>query len=310
MKNKWTWMNGVFSLSLLLGFSAGAWGDLIAYEGFRYPEGKLLGQGASNSRGWIGAWGGLTNENAAQVVTRSMAYANGEIAIDNSGSGKALRTSQIGHNNLATRRYRVVEPVAELFVSALFQVETPSGSNTWWNQLWLNDVDTEPSASMISHAGGTIGARAGGTSSWSSGSPVVNTREGAVWFLVMRLSKSDPEEGNFDRVDVYINPRSKTDFTALRVQTATADMGKALMDYLGFRVNSVNDGYAGSKQYWSEIRVGTTWASVVVPQPGGTVMVVADSGVPKNLGAAVAMIHPGRFLASLNRPVFSGLSHD
>ncbi len=275
MNKRQSWKQRMMALVALVIIAGPASADLIAYEGFRYPEGILPGQGSTNIRGWIGNWGGRTNENAAKVVVRDMVYTNGVIVMDNRGSGKALESSQINHNNLVTRRFRVDDSVDELFVSALFQVVTPEGSNTWWNQIWLNNVDTGPLASMISHAGGTIAARAGGTSSWSSGWPTVNTRLGGVHFLVMRLSKSEASEGNFDQVDVYINPSSKTDFTAFRVQSASADMGTALMDYIGLRVNSVNDGYVGSKQYWSEIRIGTTWESVVVPQPGGTVMVIA-----------------------------------
>lgn len=238
--------------------------QIIAYDSFDYLVGNL--SGSNGGTGWSTQWNGNTAGDPAQIVTRSLRYANGDVSVDNDASGKALQTRNTTTSNHAYRRIYIAPEVDEIFVSALFQVDTPDDS--WFTQLWLwatviGGLETFPS--MSQYGNGVLHARIGGSGHAASG---VNTRDGEVNFLVIRLSKTGDAGANFNRLDLYVNPDSRT-LPLVSDANRVIDTGKDFVDFLGFRA-SASGGSTNANLYWGELRVAESWDAAVIqvtPEP-------------------------------------------
>ena len=228
----------------------------VAYEGFDYTAGQsLLNQ--SGGSGWTAAWVNGTLDEDATIVSPGLTY-SGLPTVGNAS------TTQNQSNARAFTTTGLMDDGDVLWFSCLLN---PTGTSS--------DLRFQVTSTNARGKGGgfRVGSYQSETEQWTvtaaindgGGTGSVLIDKDSVSLIVGRTTFADSGD---DRVDVWVNPTSEPtgDSTVYALRAMTAG------DYVWF-------GGGGSWQAnLDEIRVGTTFSDVVVPEPA-TMVLLSLGGV-------------------------------
>lgn len=244
----------------------------IAVENFeKLDVGALNGQGPSGN-GWTGAW--WAAHETSEVVEKKLEYRKGKIRID--GGKYALRVSKDGRP--AVSRPFEKRGDSPIYVGFLFNGHIPANAQRILG-VYLNG-NTENADC------GTVGADL----FWSSGkanaviyayntTPVRGSCTTAsapdeTHFVIVKMTANGYDEwgGNsYANCYIYVDPSTLEEPEKADAQASTARSGAYYFDKLYMRLyNFKTDDYA----FVDEIRVGSTWRSVIPDPPKGFLLLV------------------------------------
>lgn len=238
------------ALSLATGLSAFAQ-DLIAYDGFDYPASSNL-QGKNGGTGWSGAW-------ADAGIAPTAVNATGLVWPDLLTGGGCAKTAATTSFDLSTYQRGLASytaPANTIYVSFLLRPDADFGTGgglrfgNWPNAMWVG-------AHPAYYVYGLM------TSNGLGDDSNVPLAPGQTTLLVARMVKS----GASVTYSLWVNPAVGA------AQPAFPDASYSIAQLLPQSVTLVNDGGFTT----DEIRVGTTWASVL-PTPPVCVGDFNDSG--------------------------------
>lgn len=268
--------------SVLLAGLALSRAALIAYDGFEsYTAGSNMpDRGAAGEfnggTGWSNAWDeSAVTTGDASVISQSLTYSAGNVTVNG-----GVNTLQLESNNddIALRSY--APESGTVFVSYLFRTPSSAGNNPDRDfiQQWNRPTETyiaDGNASLVHDLTGgetQFGARINSSSATNFGSPP-NTQEDTTYFLVTRISKTGfGSIGNYETVDVFVNPTSTTTPGTPTATMTDLDSFSSLSS-IGFRLALVESN--ADTYLIDEIRVGTSWDAVVIPEPSTFILVGA-----------------------------------
>jgi hypothetical protein len=302
----WTHALTIATATLLLGAGSQAHASLIAYEGFATPGDYTNGTGLdSQTAGGTGNWSGdytlmtAGNANMLKSSTASMTYStlpttDGSGTKNTSGTNNRLelaRSIDIGGVFPANEDVTTVGLQGQLWMSVL--VNRTFGTNGWSVSLSHNNT------TAISQMGVGIGApngsaepiRAGiqGTFSTHADTAIVTN---TTYFVVARISDivteivagSPPTALRWPVVDVWINPvidPDHIDYIDLASIAIGSGQQSVTRQHQGIGTTQYLQIYShqNTRIDFDEIRIGTTFDSVIgIPEPGSLVL-MALSGL-------------------------------
>lgn len=252
----------ILSAALLLG-SPLAQATLIAYDDFSYTAGASIG-GEAGGSGWAGAWatnGTATNYSASTALT----YSNGSVEVTGD-----TRTALVGSNTSDLYARAFASQTSTLYFSLLFRLDSNTLDGDDFVHFMLNnDTNNTDSAGigLLSTTTDYLGARIGGSNGGNTTSSSTNFVANTTYFLVGKIWKSNVG-GNYDTIDLFINPSSTIE-PVTPSASDTASMSGGTVSYFtvrGFGIDS-NDRFL-----FDELRIGDTFASVVVPEPSAAIL--------------------------------------
>ena len=263
----------VSGTSLLL--SPAAHGSIIAYDGFDYTTGALEGKGTAGD-GWGGAWRDTLLQTAliggASVQEPGWTY--------NSLPVSGNRARLVGFNGESANAYRDLSSTigntsGEVWVSFIGHVTGPSsgvGYIAFYNATDANEGGAAGQGRKFFIGSGGFsdvdGVRHWGllaqNSHTSSASTTALTTAAATsqTFLLTRLIYGD--NGNLTSMDLWINP-ALGDSGALGAADASLSSALTQRDYSFDRIRMF--GINGETTTFDEIRIGTTFDAVAIPEP-------------------------------------------
>lgn len=287
--------------------------DFIASDNFDSykPNSKLAN--ANGGEGWDtpwagNAWASITN-NPADIV--SYVLEDGSVR----GGGYALKIagSTVDPNALALevlqRRFSTVPKGDDVYASFVFKIKSPdvadgsplTGVNAarWHAADGARDPENDTAAyvGINGHAGGKVSNTLHG---------VNNTLiAGKPYFIVVRYGGWNPSQNRYKTCRVWLNPASadkdSTD-PAIVVEANDAAAGFGNTHIEGVYVNTLGLTMGGAYHVVDDIRVGSTWESVVGAAP------VFEPGAPPQIDALPSTeFAPGDVL-TLTGSKFTGLA--
>ena len=252
----------VLALGALVGMTAFA--DKAAYDGFETADlGALDGQ-----IGGTGFSGAYTANGALTVIKRSLVYEKGTLKIDGGKQALQMKRSTVENENVLGSR-PLAETHAEdvFYVSALVYVDknTKSSGNrdTYWVGL-AAAVGSAPTGGLgVEDTAYKWSGIVGGQSRLSS----VVVDYASPHFIVAKIHKNTKgETGKYDRVSLMVDPESADEPTTWTMsnQNSGSSTTYSEMSALSFYMK-YDRAEPADTVLFDEIRVGTTWADVVVP---------------------------------------------
>jgi len=242
----------VFSLLSDVGRAA-----IVASDGFDYTVGSQLG-GNNGGTGWAGAW--------SSVASVTVQNASPPLSVN-----PAVRLTQ-NNSNAAYRSLGSSFAGNEVFVGFTFQFNSGSITNNDFMGLWFDNAATGDHTSVpniglkaeLGPGGTDYFVRVTGTGgSWSQ---AVQAQIGQTVEIVGRLWKSGAS-ATFNNYSLWINP----DYNALGAPDVTATGAGSLSQFGIVGIRTVN--LSGSDALFiDDLRLGTTWGDVVVPEPAALVI--------------------------------------
>ncbi len=251
----------------------------IATDSFDSYVGDI-GGGAGGS-GWTSDWAAASSNTQAQS-TNILSYSAGAVSVD--GGTQSVQHVDDNNNPQVSRSFAPQSGV--VYFSLLMQLPT-SADNEYVGFHFTDSnnggLDNTPSAEIGLYGGGgsTGFVRAGVTDpSNNRGLDSEPYTNGDTFFVVGRISDEGPDgtAGEYDRLELFINP---TSLTEPPVATRTADRASTMMSLDTFAVRTANFA-AGESVVFDELRIGTSYADVVVavPEPASVVLLMlATTGV-------------------------------
>ncbi len=244
------------------------------YEGFEglTVDASLNGQGAGT--GWSGTWS--TQDRDVTVRSGGLSYANGDVSHD--GGDRHIEVNITPAASGATDKLRGVfarnlgssialEPGAVWYISFLTQIDSQTADHFEP----IVAVGNPGSGNRLSGAGivgSTWTDAQSGAYIGESSNTGPNVAENVTHLLVAKISAEvDPGDSTlkFFRSELFLNPDSTTepatpDATKTKFNGSTADVQEI------YSFVKVGDGNGG---LWlvDDIRVGTSYSDVVVPEP-------------------------------------------
>lgn len=242
---------------LFASVASSAWAVPIAYDGFESYDGDvgLSGLSAGNgSTGPGGEFGWTSDWTAVSGVTVGIAAPVGQ------------RTGQINGatNNIVAATRSFTPQTGTVYFSVTYRAAAGLegsdflhfylGNNTVanTNSGGFGDIDT-----TLTNFGARIGTGNGGDTTNS----LIPSIAAQTYLLVGKLSKTSG--GNYDRVDLYVNPVSTIEPVAADA-TDFADAGISTVSHFSVRSFNLDD---GDIYQFDDVRIGTSFADVV-PEPG------------------------------------------
>ncbi len=262
----------------VLGITAGQAGaGLLAYDGFESytPSTTTTVAGGNGGTGWVGAWQGT---NVTNPVVRDSAYdySNGVVVID--GGDQSLRLSH-AHDAYINRQFAT--QTGTVYFSLLLTVNTALANNHYV-VFALSDSPSQAqsAASGLNNTSNTtLGVRLTSTDFNSASNVSSNTSvfQNQTYLLVGRVAKeAGLSPTAYDRLDLWVNPATLTEPAYNARVNRSIHPGSTLS---WFTVRTVN--LNGTQDYrLDEIRIGTTWESVVaIPEPATLALLAAGAVV-------------------------------
>lgn len=238
----------------------------IAIDDFEsYEVGALSGKGASED-GWTGSWTAASD--TSQVVEESLVYRKGRIHI--SGGSKALRVS--ANSDTALMRTFERHQDSPMYMGFLVRPEVAAGGKMLGMYLNGNSGRTNT---------GTLGTDV----CWSSGKPTAtiyagNTNPvrdafnndfaiGETHFIIVKLVASGYDDKNvntYSSSHLYVDPSTLDEPAS---SDARAYTGLSRNDYFDKFIMRLYNIASGEFFYVDELRIGSTWRSVIPDPPKG-----------------------------------------
>jgi len=248
--------------------------EQIAYEGFEsYAAGPLNGAGMAGD-GWLGSW--YTATSLVQVVSESMSYNGGAVFVN--GGTHAVHYTTI---NISPLIQRDTIPIG--YGPAYFSVLVKGqGMQNDVHSFVLRDMNYTGGPDGIPHSLGMDFARGAGdsgpgyidaevysASNRERGLTDVATTNGVTYFVVVRLNRSANTQ--YETADVIVNPTSGTEPTTGWASVTYTECEALTLSAFAVRA-AVMD--FGDWITFDEIRIGTTYESVVPSRSLGTLIMI------------------------------------
>ena len=262
----------------------------LAYEDFEsFAPGNFTSGGGWTVPGTPGVAISIVNN-------KDLSYSGGAVFIDagnqalrfSSGSDSSVITGDTINAVAHTTFPSQTGPIYFSFLAELNDVV--HNNNGVFMQTFLSDNNTIHSSGSMILFGGASGSQPGDmrarlTNSSGTRSEVTPSySRDTTMFMVGRLSKSGAPGSNYDTFEMIVNPTSLTEPGSWTYVPSTFNTNTSSVDHLGIRLANTS----GSELAWiDEIRIGTTFNSVVVPEPGTGIMLILA-------GMALALFHRRR----------------
>lgn len=279
-------------LALGMALASEACAAVIAYDGFEeYTAGGQVESSSTVSlNGGSGFTSGYDVDDARRTnlvisdqTSSPLVYSNGAITIQ--GGNRALAINDAATATaLLTRAFPETNGITTpLYFSFLFSTNQPSlivtGDTRDFLQFGLDGgAGGEPNAS-IGDSNGTENqaffarAGAGGTTATSS----IAVAPLTTYLLVGKIYSQGGVA--FDRVALIVNPTSLTEPSATSTASASTGIGNGT-NFDRFTIRTANTD-AGDIYLFDELKIGTTYESVVtpVPEPSSVLLVLSGLGL-------------------------------
>ena len=269
----------VLAASLLLcGFSLSANASLIAIDDFNsYTTGSNIDT-LNGGSGWTGGWD-ASSATTTQVSSESLTYTLDGFTY---GGGNSFLLTGAGNNNAAIRTMTTDTSGQDYYASFLVKYEGPSGTETGQvdvqHGFTLAALDSsgayDSSDNMVFANGGgrRLEARSGGSNTDVSTILQLQT----TYLVVAKFSGWDEINGNYTTTQAWLNPAKADEFSTDPTITAThTDPGSDQFSGIAMRFLNNTDFGGDYKVYMDDLRIGTTWDSVVIPEPGTYSLIAA-----------------------------------
>lgn len=232
---------------------------IIAYDSFNSYTANSTLNGDNGGTGWSGAW----SSNSSVIVespTTALSYAGGAVAVN--GGANAVQIPDVNGDGIISREFS--SQSGALYFSFLYREDARAGTATNFLQFALNnDAAINGSGAIVaSEAVGEFGVRltnlTGTQTTGNSATPTIDV--GTTYFVVAKLYKS---ASNYDRMSLFVNPTSLTE-PGTPSATSITDIGISSVSFFSVRTANLA---AGDQTLFDELRVGTSFADVVIPEP-------------------------------------------
>lgn len=234
----------------------------IAYEPFTGAPGNSI-FGTNGGTGWTGAWANPPTNGTITFAAQNLSYNAGQLAIDGGGSAALVTVTANANNLFGSRGF--VNQTGTVYFSFLFRTATSAGPNNDFFQFGLDSGNVNPRVSLghsstdtTSNTNTEFFSRAG-TDPNDSAFSGVDTFIDTTYFVVGRATRGT---GNYNNVTLYFNPTTATE--PVSGVTSSVDSGVANLNTFVFRIARSE---AGDSFLFDELRIGTTYADVVVVAP-------------------------------------------
>ncbi len=266
------WIAACFATFLLC--SSAVHGLQIAYDGFSYTADATIG-GENGGTGWTGAW--VTNGTATNYTASTpLAYSAGSVTVTGD-----TRTALVGSDATDLYARPFAPQTGTLYFSFLFRYDDNGSAGNLENDEFVHFMLNNDAANNISGGigllststsflGVRIGVSNGGGTTVSSPTTMLAD---TTYLLVGKIWKDGL--ANYNRVDLFINPSTSVEpgtASATRTESMTVNT-ISHFTVRGFQIDT-NDRYI-----IDELRIGTTYDSVVVPEPSTAMLILGASGV-------------------------------
>ncbi|MBC2602719.1 PEP-CTERM sorting domain-containing protein [Puniceicoccus vermicola] len=264
---------------LLSGFSLSANASLLAIDNFNnYTAGDNIDT-LNGGTGWTGGWNAST-ATTTQVSSESLTYTLDGFTY---GGGNSFLLTGAGNNNAAIRTMTTDTSGQDYYTSFLVKYEGPSGTETGQvdvqHGFTIAALDSSgayaSSDNMVFANGGgrRIEARSGGSNTDVSTILQLQT----TYLVVAKFSGWDDINGNYTTTQAWLNPAKTDEFSTDPTITAS-HTGPGSDQFSGIAMRFLNNTNFGGdyKVYMDDLRIGTTWDSVVIPEPGTYSLIAAS----------------------------------
>lgn len=241
---------------------------LLVYESFQgsnYVVGNTFIGIEAQGTGLTGNWtksAGSANADWTVANTANMTYSSGNVSVGTAGSKYGVgsfvgATSEVANIQLSSGLAFASQPY---YVSFLIRY---SGTLDLSDNFSLHTANTD-STTSITRSGvrdntGDQAWLANNSSSSYITTPTLSSN--TTYFMVLKLFNGG---GDWDGT-LWLNPNSTSVEGGGALGSVTASLGgTGTINYLGFKMQN---GDAGDSFALDEIRIGTTWADVAVPEP-------------------------------------------
>ena len=235
---------------------------LIAQDAFDYASGALSGQGAAGG-GWAGAWGNASTNGTKDVVTGSLTSPVAAGAMGN-------KASIAGASNGSAAIFRTLSSsitTGTVYVGFTFQTNTTS-ARTAGLSLFDGTSNEEVLVGITNNEGTkklTIG------SDGVDASSTITAVNGVTNQLVLRV---DFAAGN-ETLNLFVDQASEgTANATLTNQDFGANGFNSIRLFAGGeRLTGLNSPNAAQSVFFDEVRIGTTYADALVPEPSSAMLI-------------------------------------
>lgn len=229
---------------------------LLTYQSFdSLNTGVLGGQGS-----W--ASGGTSGTNFL-VSSASLSYSAGSVNISGGSQAVTIRQSGSAFNGARVDLGAINPSGGNIFISALMRYDGTMDTGDSAGFRLTDATSTGPNGVSMQGVAGVYRAQEAINNNTvnSLGSLTI----GSTYFVVYELQSSGSAWTN---AVTYINPTSTTIPGGAEVFTRNPGIAgySTAQQYLAIRAANIDTG-SGDLAYIDEIRVGTTWGDVVVPEP-------------------------------------------
>jgi len=254
-------------LAGILTASTAAKAALIAYDGFETATGGLSGQ--AGGTGWSGTQSSWAAVSGINVVANPLSYSNGSVVV-NGGSNVAEITGAVDSTSAASRSFDA--QFGTVYFSFLFRSNAGTvDGNDFVHFMMNNDSVNTNSAGIgkITTSSTFFGARIGGGNGGDTTDSAATFAAATTYFLVGKVSKTSG--GNFNRVELFVNPSSDIEPGSPSV-TDNGDSLNTSIPFFSLRTTNLD---ADDRYQFDELRVGTTFADVVpIPEPSTWMLLI------------------------------------
>lgn len=253
--------------AVLLG-QASASASLLATADFEdLTLGTLEGQGGGS--GFAGTWSVGDVDSRVTVISSSLSYSNGDVV--SSGGGRALQFQWEANENITDgimSRPLSASQSGAIYMSLLFR-ETANnepfsiGSPNDFVQWGFDDAGGGNPNATVLRRNGELQARSNTTTANSVGSGLVSVLD-VTRMLVFRATNTG---GNYNSISLFVDPSSLSE----PAPDATSAFDSGIPTFSHFVARSAFH-ELGDTFVIDNIRIGTTWEDVVVPEPSAIVL--------------------------------------
>lgn len=241
-----------------------AFAEKAAYDGFESAD-----LGALDSQiGGTGFAGPYVANASVTVVSRSLTYEKGELKIVGGKQALQLKKSTVENTSLlASRQLSDIHNEDVFYVSAIVYIDKNTRSSNNRDTFWVglaSDSSSRPGGGLgVEDTSYNWSGIVGGQGRLSGVAVVADSPH----FIVVKIHKNTSgPENYYNRVSLMVDPESASEPSAWTIanQTSSSSTTYPELGFLNFYMDYSRAEDADTFIV-DEVRVGTTWADVVVP---------------------------------------------
>lgn len=218
-----------------------------------YPLGTL--DARNGGTGWGGAWS--TSSFPVNIVSGGLWYANGEVL--SNGGMQSLEITPCNGDAVdnVIRRALGSAGAGTTYLSLVYRVTVNPSREDDLTQFGFQQTGAQPLASVLDKTAGEFSAGAGTLESGQTVRSGELSSVGMIHFLVVKVEIN--AVGNKERVSIFVDPSSSSEPDTPDA-VALLDTGMTQVEVFSTRVVRLE---SGDSFHIDNIRIGTTWTSVV-----------------------------------------------